>query len=173
MADSIEPAGEKNPLELAVPVAQRVEIKDVLLIGCAAHRTFNLGLGSKETKTQCSVSEVKFGKNAESNILYVIIDFEFASTRFRGEESERTLDITASFLLAYSVSSFDGVEDENLEAFSVTNGVYNAWPYWREFVQNTAARMGVRRGIMLPVFRLGENPFDEQPCVVDPATEQS
>jgi len=40
--------------------------------------------------------------------------------------------------------------------FAETNGLYNAWPYWREFVQNTAARMSLP-GLTVPVLRLGRS----------------
>jgi len=38
-------------------------------------------------------------------------------------------------------------------AFARTNGIYNAWPYWREFVQNMIARMNLPP-LVIPVFRL-------------------
>ena len=59
------------------------------------------------------------------------------------------------------MKSFEGINDEHLHAFSATNGVFNAWPYWREFVQNTTARMGLPTPVIVPVFRLGENPFGD------------
>jgi preprotein translocase subunit SecB len=35
------------------------------------------------------------------------------------------------------------------------NGVFHVWPYWREMVQNTLARMGLPP-LILPVFRVGD-----------------
>lgn len=54
--------------------------------------------------------------------------------------------------LAYSLS---GVEptDQVLERFAQLNGLYNAWPYGREFIQQMTARMQLPN-IVLPVFRV-------------------
>ena len=41
---------------------------------------------------------------------------------------------------------------EDLEAFCAMNGVFNAWPYAREFVQSSMARMNLP-ALVLPVMR--------------------
>jgi hypothetical protein len=38
-------------------------------------------------------------------------------------------------------------------AFATINEVFNAWPCWREYVQNVVARMGLP-SITVPVFRV-------------------
>jgi preprotein translocase subunit SecB len=155
----------KNPLELAIPVAQRVQIRNILLAGCRANRSPATDLSEKNTKITSSMSEVSYGKDVESGHVFVKPTFVLSASREGREDA--MLSIEASFVLFYTINSFDGIEDENLEAFSVTNGVYNAWPYWREFVQSTTARMGINRALILPVYRVGENPFEEQDASVD------
>ena len=65
------------------------------------------------------------------------------------------MSIECSFLLTYSAPSVGDLTPGNLEAFAQINGIFNAWPYWREFVQNMAARMGLPQ-LVIPVFRFGE-----------------
>lgn len=63
------------------------------------------------------------------------------------------LAIRAAFALDYELPPAAGFEESRLRAFAMTNGVYNAWPYWREYVQSTTTRMGLPP-IIVPVFRL-------------------
>ena len=43
--------------------------------------------------------------------------------------------------------------DETLKQFAGTNAVFNAWPYWREFVQSSSLRTGLP-AIVMPTFRI-------------------
>jgi hypothetical protein len=93
-----------------------------------------------------------------------MISFVLKTAQSDENESEMPVSIKATFVLFYAVDSFDGIEDEHLKAFSGTNGVFNAWPYWRELVQNVTGRMGLTIPIVVPVLRLGQTPsVDETP----------
>jgi len=60
-----------------------------------------------------------------------------------GSKGTPDLFIEAHFLLVYKLTSATGLEPENLQAFADLNGRFNAWPYWREFVQTMTTRMGL------------------------------
>ena len=64
------------------------------------------------------------------------------------------LRIEARFVVTYTVRSDDGLTEANFDAFGERNGIYNVWPYWREFVQSITARMGLPP-LTVPVFRVG------------------
>jgi hypothetical protein len=53
------------------------------------------------------------------------------------------LQIEAEFLLDYSLNKEIPVSEEIASAFGKMNGIYNAWPYWREYVQSVSARAGM------------------------------
>jgi hypothetical protein len=57
------------------------------------------------------------------------------------DEGYRILEIKADFNAVYGFSG-ELTEDE-VQYFSKYNVMYNVWPYWREFVQNTCYRMNV------------------------------
>lgn len=57
--------------------------------------------------------------------------------------------IAATFLVRYLVRGNDSPEKGLLDAFAV-NAVHHMWPYWREFLQASAARLRVPP-IVLPV----------------------
>ena len=44
--------------------------------------------------------------------------------------------IEACFLLIYTAENLEGIKQENIDMFGEMNGVYNALPYWREYVQD-------------------------------------
>ena len=63
--------------------------------------------------------------------------------------------IEATFNALYSVPENLEVDDEALNLFAHTNGTFNLWPYWREFVQAMSARMGLH-GLTVPTYRVEE-----------------
>ncbi|MGA7499944.1 MAG: hypothetical protein WBX00_24705 [Isosphaeraceae bacterium] len=164
MTNSNEPqtGATQNRIELAVAVAQRIEIRNVVLTRCEANRDSKLDLKRGGTLLQYGITEVGFAKDDESKLLCVLPTFILKVTQERERDTASVLSVTATFALFYTIDSFDGLTDLDLEAFSRTNGVFNAWPYWREFAQSTTARMGLESPITLPVFRIGEEPFDDQ-----------
>jgi preprotein translocase subunit SecB len=81
--------------------------------------------------------------NRESKQIIVTVSFMVRANPADGSDlREAAFHLEAVFHLEYAVSSFDGISDQLVQAFGKMNGVYNAWPYWREYVQSTTARMG-------------------------------
>jgi len=73
-----------------------------------------------------------------------------------GEEQQKKnsfLSIDATFFLLYRLDGAEGLDDMALSSFADLNGTYNAWPYWREFVQSITSRMDLPP-LTIPVFRL-------------------
>jgi hypothetical protein len=69
------------------------------------------------------------------------------------DDADASFSIVATFIIAYRMKSTEGIEDEHIQAFAKRNGLFNVWPYWREFVQSTMARFGLSQ-ISLPLFKL-------------------
>ena len=175
MSESNDTAAEPviDPFELAATVSQRVQIRSIILAESHLSRSPDTGPKGRALRREFQISEVVFGRPSNPRLLMVKPRFSlrvFAKPT-EGEESEDGsgetagsivavnketkpyLSIEATFVLTYSAESFEDLSDENLQAFATTNGVYNAWPYWREYVQSTVTRMGFPP-IVVPVFRL-------------------
>lgn len=60
------------------------------------------------------------------------------------------LEVKADFYAVYSFSQ--ELNEEELQLFAEHNVVYNVWPYWREYVQNTCFRMNIPP-FQIPFFR--------------------
>lgn len=68
--------------------------------------------------------------------------------------------VTARLELRYQIPQDLQIHEGLLDEFAKLNGIYNAWPYWREFVQNTLVRMGLPP-LALPLYRVTGSPTQE------------
>ena len=76
------------------------------------------------------------------------------STKGSEFSEEAPVSMTITFALQYQVENATRFSDDILAEFARVNGTFNAWPYWREYVDTTAARMNLPP-IVLPTFRIG------------------
>jgi hypothetical protein len=61
-----------------------------------------------------------------------------------GVSAGEFLRIDAEFILDYSVDKSPvGVTAEAATAFGKLSGIYNVWPFWREYVHSTVMRAGL------------------------------
>lgn len=77
-------------------------------------------------------------------------------------EAEPVVNVTASFRLEYEFPAELDPSDAVLNKFADTNGVFNAWPYLREFIQSMILRMGLP-AVTIPLHRIApaaETGFD-------------
>jgi hypothetical protein len=70
--------------------------------------------------------------------------------RFRARTAPATLEADAVFTLRYELAR--PVTGPDADSFTKHNAVFNAWPYWRELVQNFAVRMGLAP-LTMPLLR--------------------
>ncbi len=130
-------------------VSDRVQLKDVRLISCKCDQIPEATLGKKAYDIDYS-TEVQIDKKNG----YVIVTAKFNFEAFSESKTQKPVILMdASFLLAYKIENFEGLTQRGFEQFANLNGIYNAWPYWREFVQNMIARMGLP-SLTIPVFRI-------------------
>ncbi len=162
MAESSPPGHRQDPIDLAIVISDRVQIRNVSLVGTHASRADasrfpQEGLAFKHTVTPGGVVR----RESESQI-DVRLSFTLTSIKDDQVELDPILLIEATFVLTYILDSWNGVDERNLTAFAATNGVYNAWPYWREYLQSTTVRMGIPP-ITAPVFRFSASPPSPEP----------
>lgn len=66
------------------------------------------------------------------------------------EDSQWFVRIRSEFLVIYRIEGLSGFSSKELTAFASLNGRFNAWPYWREFVQSSLPRMGLPPFVVPP-----------------------
>lgn len=149
--DAGSPEAAPSPLELAVPVSEVVQILSVALRSGSIESDPGIFARRSDYQVRIAIEGVDHRLDAESGTLVVTATFSLVA--IRRDDEPPGLAIRASFALAYGLPPSADFEDSRLRAFAMTNGVYNAWPYWREYVQSTTTRMGLPP-IIVPVFRL-------------------
>jgi hypothetical protein len=141
---------ENLDMEIAARVAQKYVLKEIYLVDAKISR--DPLTESPETLSlehKCSTESLS-PSDAEKYL--VLCNFRVAA--FNGQEpSKPIMKIEASFCTSYVEKSqpdplipVDDGSPETLLAFveylMTINPISNAWPYWREFVQNLSSRMG-------------------------------
>jgi hypothetical protein len=79
------------------------------------------------------------------------------------EENPPDIAIEAVFDLIYGINDWANTDPADFDHFALANGTHNAWPYWREFAQNTSLRLGLRPYVVGP-FKLPsrDDPREQQ-----------
>lgn len=85
--------------------------------------------------------------------LTVRIDFNVQFGK-ASPDADSSVEVTCGFVLSYTLDAPppEDTRDELMNGFAKVSAVYNAWPYMRELVQNSMARMNVPPPV-IPVFR--------------------
>lgn len=144
----------KPKMELATAVSERVEIETVRLLEsnawCRAVREElpgNVDIGIRP------ISTLDRKKGTVLVRVHLVVSAQYDTS----ESTEEPLRIEATFLLQYRLASTAGLRKENVEAFGELNGVFNVWPYWREYVQSMTTRMGLP-SLTMPSLKLSGRP---------------
>jgi len=146
----------EKKLEAGLLVSDRVQLKDVRLISSKCDQIPEASAGPKTYDINYS-TEVQVDR--KSGYIIVIAKFHFEAF-VESKTKMPVVLIESSFLLAYKIENFEGLTQQGFEQFANLNGIYNAWPYWREFVQNSIVRMGLP-SLSIPVFRIVEPPKEK------------
>jgi len=127
-------------MDLGSRVSERVQIQNVHLLETRVKR------GSLRDKPppHLHINVNVTTQIDETKLLVLVRPFLTVVARYDdATDSEETLRIDAVFNLTYKLSSSDGLDKDNYVAFGKTNGLYNAWPFMREYVQAMTLRLGL------------------------------
>lgn len=135
------------------PLVQAVELESVCWRDVHAKRLMERSEITGLTMTSQVGAEGQ--RDEESGQLVVLVDYELEATD--DEAGTPAARIGGILALRYAI---DGAKVTDFAAdqvneFARRNGVFNAHPYWREFLQAAGARIGLY-GIVAPVLRIGQ-----------------
>lgn len=89
------------------------------------------------------------------DVLSTQMRFEFRGPSPFKEEKGRLVDVSATVRVEYFRPEDRGdIDQSEAEVFARVNGIYNAWPYLREYVQTSLVRLGLPP-FELPLLRAG------------------
>ncbi len=148
-----------------------VELEGVRLIESSAFATVRSPgeVGPGELSIEWNARAKKSGGNR----FIVRAGIQMNLQRVASAASKPAVRVEATFELTYSLRPDFKAGAKLLAEFAAVNGVYNAWPYWREYIQDVVTRMGLPP-ITLPVFRVGAKvagPSSGEPIVAERAQQ--
>jgi hypothetical protein len=130
-------------------VAGRVQILTVELLGAHFSRVDDgplLAAPVYDAAPEIGI-HIEWAANEDRTLLSCAIAF---ATQFGGELDEEPWQLLARFRLDYTVSGGADLTDHELDNFEHWNAMFNAWPYWREYLSSTVNRAQLPR-FVLPV----------------------
>lgn len=150
--------------EMAATMAQYAMIQDVYMESCSAETLDSrVDLEDREDNHVDVETSVFTEANYEAKEHTIWVKAECKALFIKDPDKllkkKKALSINVTFMLVYEYLVKGGPTerefDKYLRAFSNVNGVFNVWPYFREFVQTTTTRMGVPAYI-LPTYRVDD-----------------
>jgi hypothetical protein len=152
---SKEPAGAGIPAfdpEKAGKVASSVEILGVELVGAHFTRRDDATLpavaGSSYSIPAFNIN-ADWNRSEDGSILGCTVTF---ATDF-GDSEAPPYQLVAQFRLIYSLPQSTILGNDEVDNFVYWNVVFNAWPYWREYLSSTVNRANLPKFIV-PVMKL-------------------
>lgn len=91
-------------------------------------------------------------ESGDSELLLIKVNFSL-NVHDGTDEEQLQAEIVGVFELSYRIPGGESFSEEELIEFGRVNAVFNAWPYWREYVQASLARMSMP-ALTIPVFRV-------------------
>jgi hypothetical protein len=129
-------------MDMSVGIAPWTHIKQVRLVGSTIHSQYQQPVVPTDVKY--SINALTTVDRESKQLIVRALLMSCAVSKAESGEAEEVLRIEAEFLLSYSYDTNlpREITDEEAGAFGKMNGIHNAWPYWREYVQSTTARLG-------------------------------
>lgn len=127
-------------------VAARIEIVSIELIGAHFDRSNGGPLPEDvpgELVPFIGIGDVKWAISADGSTLACSVLF---GTRFEADPEPYRL--IARFRLVYAISEGSPLAEADVTLFSHWNAVFNAWPYWREYLSSTLNRAQLPRFVV-------------------------
>ncbi len=131
-------AAENLDMEAVSRVAQKAGLQEISLIDAKVSRDPKvMTAGTLSLKHKCSTKIL----SSEKDALPILCNFGVIA--FSGKSPDKiVMSIEASFCTYYVLKPIEEFNPTDIKHFAKINPIYNAWAYWREFVQNMTTRMG-------------------------------
>ncbi len=138
-------------LGMSIKVSDRVELENIRQLS-GIFRLETLNTEGKKNFTVLPKTNVKVDE--KNNKLICFVDFAIDTFKEDGKEQKKLAYFESKYLLVYSIKSMEGLTAKDYDAFAKFNAIFNAWPYLREYIQATTARLALP-ALVLPIYRYG------------------
>jgi preprotein translocase subunit SecB len=121
-------------------VVKRVEFKDMFLTSSQVHRSLN-ALEYEFDKVRVDISFKGTLLEDQKKHFLAKVNFSMKATPEETDEDNEIVSIESEYMLFYVVKDRKGLTKKDIKAFCSMNALFNAWPYWREYVHSMTNRM--------------------------------
>lgn len=135
------------------PLVQAVELQSVCWRDVHAKRLMEQSEITSLTMQPMVRAEGHRDEGAEQ--LVVLVDYEMEATDDEAGTPAARIGGTIALRYALNGVKVTDFDSDQVQEFARRNGVFNAHPYWREFLQSAGARIGLY-GIVAPVLRIAQ-----------------
>lgn len=129
---------ENLDMEAIARVAQRAVLEEIYLVDAKMSRE-PMAISGEPLSLEHKCSTKIFP--AEKDVLPILCNFSVAASIGKSPD-KIVMSIEASFCTSYVLKPNEEFNPADIEHFAKINPIYNAWSYWREFVQSMTTRMG-------------------------------
>jgi hypothetical protein len=137
--------------ELAAVIG-RVQLVDVRLVSADVRTLVRDARVVPDANLAMRHATKVIGRSDGGFLVLAAMDANVVSGQAKAD-ADPPIRMQVAFALQYELPDAASVSDAVLAEFARVNGAFNAWPYWREYIQTTAARMNLPP-VVLPVFRV-------------------
>jgi len=130
----------KSLMDVSVGVAPWTHIKEVRLVNSSVRSQYQQPSAPTDVKYSIG-ARTDVDRETKQLIVHALL-MSCAVGEQEPECAKEILRIESEFLLTYDTNLPREITDAEADAFGKMNGIHNAWPYWREYVQSTTARLG-------------------------------
>ena len=148
---TIQESKEATELGLAIKVSDRVELESIRQLAGIFHLE---AINTEGKKSFTIVPKTKVKVDEKNKKIICFVDFTVDTFIARDKEQKKLAFFESRYVLVYSIKSMEGLTAKNFDAFVKFNGVFNAWPYLREFMQTATSRLALPP-LILPTYRYG------------------
>lgn len=127
-------------------VANKVELQNIFLIYSEVRRSLDADYEFNKVGAEIASGGTLYEDHKAHFIAKV--QFSLKGKPEGTEDDNEIVSIVNEYIVRYSVADRKGLTKKDIKAFCNINAVYNAWPYWREYVQSMTNRMDIPTLIM-------------------------
>ena len=147
MKRNVSLAPRTDQVESARALMANAQIQHIRLLQGSASHSPKQGSGT----LRVDISASPRGSLEHATELRVLT--KYSAEARRSPNSAAVIAVEATFELLYQIPAELKPTKAEIRAFAHTNAMLNSFPYWREYVQSSVARMGLPP-LVLPLFRI-------------------
>jgi len=141
---------EDKDREISLKVASKTDLVSIFLSECRSWRSINAS-AYNNVKAIVTFRGELLDEQRNNFIAKATLTVKGLP---EGESEEKEIvSIQCEYILTYSLREKAGLSKEEIKRFCNINAVYNAWPYWRELIQNMSNRMELPT-LTLPLYKI-------------------